>query len=111
MKDSLAMRWRRWLTSHYIHLYFADRTFYNIEALSLLENPDQRIVSDVNSFTKGAMEFALGAFNAMVDLICFSVILYGIYPPLFLVLISYSSIGTICSVLLGRVLKPASHIN
>lgn len=105
MRDLLAMRWRKWLTSHYIDLYFKNRTFYNIEAFSLVDNPDQRIVNDVNSFTKGALEFALGIFNAMVDLVCFSSILYGIYPPLFLVLVSYSFIGTICSVLLGKVLK------
>ncbi|CAM6120220.1 unnamed protein product [Calypogeia fissa] len=102
MRDLLAMRWRKWLTNHYIELYFENHTFYNIEAFSLMDNPDQRIVNDVNSFTKGALDFALGVFNALVDLICFSSILYGIYPPLFLVLISYSFLGTICSVLLGK---------
>jgi hypothetical protein len=45
----------------------------------------------------------LALFNAAIDLISFSNILYGIYPPLFVVLLVYSIGGTAISVFLGRV--------
>ncbi|XP_020238735.1 ABC transporter D family member 2, chloroplastic [Cajanus cajan] len=46
--------------------------------------------------------FSLTLFNAAVDLISFSNILFGIYPPLFVVLLIYSIGGTAISVFLGR---------
>ncbi|KAL2645385.1 hypothetical protein R1flu_012972 [Riccia fluitans] len=89
------------MTKYYLNSYLENRTFYTIEAESLIDNPDQRIVHDVTSFTSTALAFALALFNAIVDLLSFAGILYSIYPPLFMVLIAYSLVGTIMSVLLG----------
>lgn len=101
-RDTLALRWRAWITQHYMARYFENRTFYNIQSQSLIDNPDQRIVDDLNSFTTTSLVFALAIFNAVIDLISFSGILYGIYPPLFGVLIVYSIGGTALSVALGK---------
>jgi ABC-type uncharacterized transport system fused permease/ATPase subunit len=83
--------------------YFKNRTFYKIQSQSLIDNPDQRINDDLSSFTGTALSFSLTLLNAVVDLVSFSNILYGIYPPLFIVLIVYSLGGTAISVFLGKV--------
>jgi ABC-type uncharacterized transport system fused permease/ATPase subunit len=83
--------------------YFQNRTFYRIQSQSLIDNPDQRVNDDLSAFTGTALGFSLTLFNAAVDLISFSNILYGIYPPLFIVLIVYSLGGTAISVFLGKV--------
>ncbi|KAL3614906.1 Canalicular multispecific organic anion transporter 1 [Castilleja foliolosa] len=101
-KDTLSLRWRSWMTSYYMDRYLKNRTFYKIQSQSIIDNPDQRIVDDLSSFTGTALAFSLTLFNATVDLISFSNILYGIYPPLFLVLLAYSLGGTAISVFLGR---------
>ncbi|KAL0321014.1 UNVERIFIED_CONTAM: ABC transporter D family member 2, chloroplastic [Sesamum radiatum] len=101
-KDTLSLRWRSWMTSFYMDRYLKNRTFYKIQSQSIIDNPDQRIVDDLSSFTGTALAFSLTLFNATVDLISFSNILYGIYPPLFLVLLGYSLGGTAISVYLGR---------
>ncbi|CAK9264710.1 unnamed protein product [Sphagnum jensenii] len=101
-RERLALRWRGWMTSYYMDRYFKNRIYYNIQSQSLIDNPDQRIVDDVNNFTNTALEFALALFNAAIDLISFSGILYGIYPPLFVVLIVYSLGGTAISVAFGK---------
>ncbi|KAI4321904.1 hypothetical protein MLD38_035231 [Melastoma candidum] len=101
-RETLALRWRSWMTSYYMERYLKDRTFYKIQSQSIIDNPDQRIVDDLSSFTGTALSFSLTFFNAAVDLISFSNILYGIYPPLFVVLLLYSIGGTVISVLLGR---------
>ncbi|KAI3466282.1 hypothetical protein Pfo_022945 [Paulownia fortunei] len=101
-KDTLSLRWRSWMTSYYMDRYLKNRTFYKIQSQSIIDNPDQRIVDDLSSFTGTALAFSLTLFNATVDLISFSNILYGIYPPLFLVLLGYSLGGTAISVFLGR---------
>ncbi|KAK4285601.1 hypothetical protein QN277_002277 [Acacia crassicarpa] len=90
------------MTSYYMERYFKNRTFYKIQSHSSLDNPDQRIVDDLNSFTTTALSFALTLFNAAVDLTSFSNILYHIYPPLFVVLLIYSIGGTAVSVFLGK---------
>ncbi|CAA0836547.1 ABC transporter D family member 2- chloroplastic [Striga hermonthica] len=101
-KDTLSLRWRSWMTSYYMDRYLKNRTFYKIQSQSIIDNPDQRIVDDLSSFTGTALAFSLTLFNATIDLISFSNILYGIYPPLFLVLLGYSFGGTAISVYLGR---------
>ncbi|KAG6394198.1 hypothetical protein SASPL_144779 [Salvia splendens] len=97
-KDTLSLRWRSWMTSFYME----NQTFYKIQSQSIIDNPDQRIVDDLSAFTGTALAFSLTLFNATMDLISFSNILYSIYPPLFAVLLAYSLGGTAISMYLGR---------
>ncbi|MBC2899261.1 hypothetical protein CFC21_112115 [Triticum aestivum] len=101
-RETLSLRWRSWMTSYYMKRYFKNRTFYKIQSQSLIDNPDQRINDDLSAFTGTALAFSLTLLNAVVDLVSFSNILYGIYPPLFIVLIVYSLGGTAISVFLGK---------
>lgn len=101
-RETLSLRWRSWMTSYYMKRYFKNRTFYKIQSQSLIDNPDQRINDDLSSFTGTALAFSLSLLNAVVDLVSFSNILYGIYPPLFIVLVLYSLGGTAISVFLGK---------
>lgn len=101
-RETLSLRWRSWMTSYYMKRYFKNQTFYKIQSQSTIDNPDQRIVDDLSSFTGTALSFSLTLFNAAVDLISFSNILYGVYPPLFVVLLVYSVGGTAISVFLGK---------
>ncbi|PHU22720.1 ABC transporter D family member 2, chloroplastic [Capsicum chinense] len=90
------------MTSYYMDRYLKNKTFYKIQSQSTIDNPDQRIVDDLSSFTGTALSFSLTLFNAAIDLISFSNILYGIFPPLFVVLLAYSLGGTAISIFLGR---------
>ncbi|XP_076947874.1 ABC transporter D family member 2, chloroplastic-like [Bidens hawaiensis] len=101
-RETLALRWRSWMTKYYLEGYLKNQTFYHIQSLSMVDNPDQRIVDDLGSFTDTALSFSLILFNALVDLISFSNILYSIYPPLFGVLLAYSVAGTAISIFLGK---------
>lgn len=103
-KETLSLRWRSWMTSSYLDRYLKNQNFYKIQSQSIIDNPDQRIVDDLSSFTGTALAFSLTLFSAAVDLISFSNILYGIYPPLFAVLLAYSLGGTAISIFLGRVI-------
>lgn len=99
------------MTSYYLDRYLKNQTFYKIQSQSMIDNPDQRLVDDLSSFTGTALSFSLTLFNAVVDLVSFSNILYGIYPPLFVVLLAYSIGGTAVSVFLGRVSSLSSMIS
>lgn len=90
------------MTNYYMERYLKNQTFYQIQSQSIIDNPDQRIVDDLSSFTGTSLSFSLTLFNALIDLISFSNILFGIYPPLFVVLIVYSLGGTAISIFLGK---------
>lgn len=91
------------MTTHYMKRYLQNQSFYRIQSQTTIDNPDQRIVDDLSTFTGTALAFSLTLFNAAIDLISFSNILFGIYPPLFIVLLVYSIGGTAISVFLGKV--------
>uniref|UniRef100_A0A7S0RAI6 ABC transporter domain-containing protein n=1 Tax=Chlamydomonas leiostraca TaxID=1034604 RepID=A0A7S0RAI6_9CHLO len=101
-QSRLAVEWRAWMTERLMTDYFQDRTFYALQSQSTVDNPDQRISSDVAQFTNTTVTLSLVLLNASIDLISFSGILYSIYPPLFLALIAYSSSGTFISLAIGK---------
>ena len=43
----LALEWREWMTRRVTSEYLANRAFYQVQAGALVDNPDQRIASDV----------------------------------------------------------------
>ena len=108
-QSKLSLEWRQWMTQTLLQDYFSDRTFYQLQAGASrggpdsVDNPDQRISSDVTAFTETAMSLSLTLLNALVDLVSFSGILFSIYPPLFIALVTYSIGGTAASVALGKV--------
>ncbi|XP_068317254.1 ABC transporter D family member 2, chloroplastic-like [Pyrus communis] len=101
-RQTLSLRWRAWMTKHYMDRYLSNQAFYKIQSQSMIDNPDQRIVDDLNSFTGTALSFTVTIFDAVIDLISFSNILFSIYPPLFAVLFVYSIGGTAMSIYLGK---------
>lgn len=46
-QSRLALEWRAWLTQRLLSQYFRDRSFYQLQAGGLVDNPDQRIAADV----------------------------------------------------------------
>eukprot|EP00879_Flechtneria_rotunda_P026551 GHRR01028321.1.p1 GENE.GHRR01028321.1~~GHRR01028321.1.p1 ORF type:complete len:773 (+),score=316.24 GHRR01028321.1:1160-3478(+) len=101
-QNRLALEWREWMTAHLLEQYFADRSFYQLQAGALVDNPDQRIAADVRQFTDAALGLSLTVLNSLIDLVSFSGILYSIYPPLFGALLAYSIGGTLGSIALGK---------
>ena len=92
VRDYMGMHWRKWMTNDLIGKYFANRSYYDIEAEGEIDNPDQRIMEDIRSFTKGAL----------MDLVSFSGILWSKSVLLVAVVLGYSLLGTLITALIGR---------
>jgi vitamin B12/bleomycin/antimicrobial peptide transport system ATP-binding/permease protein len=101
-KDCLALRWRQFHTLKLLGEYFSERNYYEIDQCSNVDNVDQRISEDTAAFTGTSLSFLMTVLIGTIDLINFSVILWTIYPRLFVVLILYSSVGTIITIFIGR---------
>jgi len=98
----LQLEWRQWMTESLVRDYLGGRAFYRVQVGGLVDNPDQRLASDVSAFTGTALDFTFTLVNCALDLVSFSSILFSIYPPLFIALLVYSLGGTYISVQLGR---------
>ncbi|EME31441.1 ABC transporter, ATP-binding & transmembrane domain isoform 2 [Galdieria sulphuraria] len=101
-REILSIHWREWLSDRILNKYFEKRGFYYLESNSQVDNPDQRIADDIRAFTNTSLQFILTFIISAVDLISFSVILFSIYPELFLVLIGYASVGTYLTYYIGN---------
>ena len=109
VRDRLAISWRRWLTHHFLGRYFKDRAYYQLTFNQVIDNPDQRISDDVNTFTQKSLTFLLEVVGAALQLIAFSGILWAISKTLVMFLGLYAILGTL--VTFGVFGKPLIALN
>jgi putative ATP-binding cassette transporter len=81
----LQVRWRAWMTGHYLERWLANHAFYSLELARFSgdtsqssDNPDQRIQEDINQFTTFTVSLSMGLLNSVVTLISFVGILWGL---------------------------------
>lgn len=101
-RERLAVNWREWMTTRTLELYEKNRVYYAIERGGEVDNPDQRICEDVQSFTSFSLQLFLTIISTVIDLVSFSLILYSIYPQLFIAIVAYATFGTITTTYLGK---------
>ncbi len=80
----LDLRWRAWMTRHYMDTWLANYRYYHLELLrqsgsdTIPDNPDQRIQEDIARFTGSALGMSMGLLNATVTLVSFIGILWTV---------------------------------
>ncbi len=86
----LEIRWRAWMTAHYLERWLANKAFYQMELARYApsgaqpatpDNPDQRIQEDLNLFTSYTISLSMGLLNAVVTLLSFVGILWSLSGP------------------------------
>ncbi|SHH45284.1 ABC transporter ATP-binding protein/permease [Massilia sp. CF038] len=94
MRDLFANKWRRWLTGRLLDGYLKERKYYALGADSEMDNPDQRISEDINTFTGRSINFLLIFLGSAMQLVAFSAVLWSISHLLVGVLVVYALVGT-----------------
>ena len=75
----LQIRWRRWLTRHYLGEWLHGANHYRMQLQGdAADNPDQRITDDVKMFVDQTLNICVGFLSAVVTLASFIVILWGL---------------------------------
>jgi vitamin B12/bleomycin/antimicrobial peptide transport system ATP-binding/permease protein len=78
----LDLRWRAWMTQHYLRRWLENQAFYRMELSRFSgkadapDNPDQRIQEDLSLFTSYSMTLSMGILNSLVTLVSFIGILW-----------------------------------
>jgi putative ATP-binding cassette transporter len=105
VRDRLALHWRRWLTRDFLGDYFACRAYYELNGSGDIDNPDQRIAEDINTFTQRSLQFLMVLVGALLQLVAFSSVLWSISRELVVFLMLYAMVGTAITLLVfGKVL-------
>ncbi|HEY9105929.1 MAG TPA: ABC transporter ATP-binding protein/permease [Roseateles sp.] len=99
-RDAYANDWRRWLTRRFLDAYLSDRAYFRLAGV---DNPDQRIAEDVNTFTSRSLNFLLILLGSTMQLVAFSTVLWELSRMLVGFLVAYALVGTLLSIgLFGR---------
>ena len=94
MRDAFSNQWRRWLTRRFLDGYLGGRKYYEIGADNAIDNPDQRISEDINTFTGRSTHFLLIFLGSLMQLVAFSAVLWSISHLLVGILAVYALFGT-----------------
>lgn len=79
LQQWLLIRWRSWMTSHYLDHWLADANHYRMQLLGdAADNPDQRIAEDIKLFAEKAIVLGMRVLGAAVSLVSFVVILWAL---------------------------------
>lgn len=95
VRDILGLRWRRWLTQHFLTRYFSGRAYYRLHADAGIDNPDQRIAEDINSFTQQSLYFSMIVLSSVIQLVAFASVLWTISQGLVYFLLGYALVTTV----------------
>ena len=105
VRDKLVNYWRRWLTHNFLDTYFRNTAFYKLAFNADIDNPDQRIAEDINTFTLRSIFYFLLFVETLLQLLAFSGVLWSISKTLVLFLMIYATVGTlVASMVFGRTL-------
>jgi putative ATP-binding cassette transporter len=75
----LQIRWRRWMTGHYLGGWLANANHYRMQLQGdAADNPDQRIAEDTQLFVDRTLALGVGLLSSVVTLASFVVILWGL---------------------------------
>ncbi|MGH6716481.1 MAG: ABC transporter ATP-binding protein/permease, partial [Bradyrhizobium sp.] len=126
MRSVLVIRWRSWLTDHFVTRWLNRHNHYRISlAAGQADNPDQRISEDIFRFINGGADGSVSAYgiydfsiilvSTVSSFVSFAVVLWSlsrsftmpgtdiILPGfLFWVALIYAAIGTLITHFIGR---------
>lgn len=109
VRDKLGIYWRQWMTHRFLDNYFSKRHYYELNSNSGIDNPDQRIAEDINTFTGRTLFFLMIFIGSALQLVAFSTVLWSISQGLVYFLVLYSIAGTLITIFLFG--KPLIGLN
>ncbi|MGE8640342.1 MAG: SbmA/BacA-like family transporter, partial [Achromobacter sp.] len=81
--QSFDIHWRVWLNDRLTRDWLGASAYYRGHFVDApVDNPDQRIEQDIAMFVTGSRTLAIGALSAIVSLVAFTGILWGLSGPL-----------------------------
>ena len=79
LTQRFTIQWRTWLNEQMVEKWTNNQAYYKTQYVyNQLDNPDQRIQQDVQSYVSSSISFATGVISAVVSIVAFTIILWGL---------------------------------
>jgi putative ATP-binding cassette transporter len=102
IKKKLFLDWQQWLTNYFLDKYLYNRAYYELKTNLDIDNPDQRISKEVESFTQTILDFWVAILNQVVNLIAYGIVLWTISKLLVTTLVIYSVLANLSVIFFSK---------
>ena len=104
LRTRLALIWRSWLSNCLFTWYFANHAYYKLNSYPDIDNPDQRMSQDVDTFCNSFVGLFIAIVDSTVNAVMFIGVLWSISPTLSFTVLGYSAAGSFIAVFIGKAL-------
>lgn len=123
LEQRFVINWIEWLNGQLVDKWMAHRAYYKTQYLSAnLDNPDQRIQQDIQSYVKTTLSLSTGVIDAVTSMISYTILLWGLAGPMMVLgveiphmmvflVFGYVIFTTLIAFWLGRPLISLNFIN
>jgi len=103
-RTRLALVWRSWLSQSLFAGYFNNLAYLKLTRDKDVDNPDQRMAQDVDSFCNSSVGLSISIIDAVVNVTMMASVLYMLSGTLTLTVIAYSAVGSAIVIFIGKAL-------
>jgi len=123
LEQRFSINWIEWLNSQLVDKWMDNRAYYKTQYVSAnLDNPDQRIQQDVQSYVRTSLSLGTGVIDAVTSMISYTILLWGLAGPMMVfgteiprmmvfLVFTYVIITTVIAFRLGRPLIMLNFVN
>ena len=123
LEQRFSINWIEWLNSQLVDKWMDNRAYYKTQYVSAnLDNPDQRIQQDVQSYVRASLSLSTGVIDAVTSMISYTILLWGLAGPMMVfgteiprmmvfLVFTYVIITTVIAFRLGRPLIMLNFVN
>ncbi|MCK3658398.1 ABC transporter ATP-binding protein [Pasteurellaceae bacterium Pebbles2] len=77
------IQWRTWLNEQMVEKWLQNQAYYKTQYIyNQLDNPDQRIQQDIQSYVGSSLSFSTGVISSVVSIVAFTQILWNLAGPM-----------------------------
>ena len=83
LNQRFSINWIEWLNTELLEKWMDKRAYYKSQYMSNnLDNPDQRIQQDIQSYVKTTLSLSTGVIDAVTSMISYTILLWGLAGPM-----------------------------
>ena len=83
LNQRFSINWIEWLNTELLEKWMDKRAYYKSQYIgNNLDNPDQRIQQDIQSYVKTTLSLSTGVIDAVTSIISYTILLWGLAGPM-----------------------------
>lgn len=102
LRTRLALTWRKWLSTDLFSRYYSNQAHRKLTTNANIDNPDQRMTQDVDSFCNSAIGLTISIMDSLFKVLSFIGVLWVISRMLTGGVLAYAAAGSFIAVLIGK---------